>query len=218
MMDEETLKQVAAQLRKPEGEAGKQVGLRMNTGNELMNRAAIAALAIEPGDNILEIGMGNGYFVKDILQYPDVTYSGCDYSLTMVEEAIALNPELVKTARAAFLLAQAHTLPFKDQTFSKAFTVNTIYFWEDPARELGEINRVLQPGALLVIAIRPKHSMQNYPFVQYGFRLFETAEVQNLLHQHGFTVTHAVAQQEPPQDLGGHTILPEHVIVCAQKK
>ena len=62
------MQDMAAQLKKPEGELGRQVGQMMNKGNEVINKWTNDVLELQPNDNVLEIGMGNGYFVKDVLQ------------------------------------------------------------------------------------------------------------------------------------------------------
>ena len=78
-MSENELKSLAVQLRKPEGSLGIEVGRMMNKRNKLMNLATIDQLEIQPNDKILEIGMGNGFFVKYILKKDEtVRYIGCD--------------------------------------------------------------------------------------------------------------------------------------------
>ena len=74
-------KTLAEQLRLPDGSLGIKVGENMNKGNRLMNLESIRQLNVTDNDNILEIGMGNGFFVKDILSLADnVHYTGCDFS------------------------------------------------------------------------------------------------------------------------------------------
>src|ERR1044072_8000254 len=123
-------KTLAAQLRQPEGTLGIKIGENMNKGNRLMNLQSIRQLEISDHDNILEIGMGNGFFVRDIINAAtNVSYTGCDFSETMIREAKELNVSIAGNAR--FTLCNATQLPFKDGSFEKVFTVNTIYFWED---------------------------------------------------------------------------------------
>ena len=102
------LKTVAEQLRKPHGALGKQAGEMMNKGNALMNLVAIEQLEINTNDNILEIGMGNGFFVRHILANDNnVQYDGCDFSDLMVEEAIIRNEDYVGKGQARFTWADA---------------------------------------------------------------------------------------------------------------
>jgi protein-L-isoaspartate O-methyltransferase len=107
-MDQQTLKHIAAQLRKPEGEGATRVGEKMNDGNRFINLRAIRRLEVKPGDNILEIGMGNGFFVESVLSVaPTVRYTGCDYSPEMVQQATGLNQAAVASGQARFLTAEA---------------------------------------------------------------------------------------------------------------
>lgn len=202
---------IAAQLRKPVGDLGKEVGVRMNEGNLYINQYTIAALEVKSRQQILEIGMGNGFFVKDILSSaPSVKYTGCDFSETMVAEARALNMRFIQKRQAEFIVAASDELPLFDALFDTAFTVNTLYFWEHPEKELVEIRRVLKPGGKLFIAIRPASVMQALPFVQYGFRLYEKKDVELLLKKNGFGKIHVIERPEPSGKM-------ETLIVRAEK-
>lgn len=203
-MDETTLQFIAQQLRQPSGEPGRDVGEKMNVGNEHVNRAAIAALRVAPRDRILEVGMGNGAFVPLLLGVDSsVCYAGCDFSETMVEEAVRRNGAAVERGQAQFFVASAEALPFADGSFDKVFTVNTVYFWENPARVLAEFRRVLKPGGRLFIAGRPRRVMETLPFVRYGFTLYSAAELSELLSSNGFLVTEILEKSEPDQTFGG---------------
>jgi cyclopropane fatty-acyl-phospholipid synthase-like methyltransferase len=95
-MEDATLQFIAAQLRKPEGDAGILMGERMNEGNCCINEHTIEALAATGNERILEIGMGNGFFVRQILKgEPGLHYTGCDFSPEMVQECERRNPESI---------------------------------------------------------------------------------------------------------------------------
>lgn len=212
-------KVLAEQLRQPSGDFGKKVAENMNSSNGLMNRAAIQELHLQPGDNILETGMGNGAFAAEILgQNQKVTYTGCDFSEIMVEESMLRNQEFVESGQAKFMVSAADTLPFADHSFNKIFTVNTIYFWQDPHKELAEMYRVLQPGGRFVIGIRPKRSMQKYPFTQYNFTLYSEEELLKLLENNHLRILKTISEQEPEQQIAEFTIQPEFLIVVAEKR
>ncbi len=217
-MTEENFKLIAAQLRKPHGEMAKEVGKMMNEGNKLMNLAAIASLNIASHDTIMEIGMGNGYFVKDILATDEtVLYDGCDFAETMVAEAIALNSEYVLNKQARFTLANADVLPYDNASFNKVFTVNTIYFWDDAVQVLAEIKRVLQSKGLFIIALRPKSIMDHFPFTKHNFNTFDKTDCINLLTQNGFEVSEVIEQNEPDLDFFGEKLKNEFMIISAIK-
>ena len=207
---------IARQLRKPEGDLGKVVAGKMSTGNQLINEWTIDALELAPHDNILEIGMGNGVFVKKITSGDaSIKYTGIDYSPLMIEMSTMQNQSLVKNNRAHFLLAEASSLPFANHSFTKVFTVNTLYFWDQKEKILAEIRRVLKPEGMLIIAIRPKEIMKDFPFVPYGFTLYSKEDVTTLVEENGFTVIEIIERNEPEQELNGKMVPTASLIVKA---
>lgn len=208
----------ASQLRQPHGEHAVQVGEKMNEGNRLINIYTIEALALKAEDNILEIGMSNGFFVKDILSVDDtVKYAGCDFSEIMIKQSLKNNQEFIDKGRANFYLANAENLPFADGIFDTVFSVNTLYFWDNPELVLSETKRVLKPAGSLFISIRPKSVMQHYPFAKYGFTMYTKDELIQLLSQHGLKVTESWEREEPDQDVNGKSVVVESLIVQGEK-
>lgn len=209
---------LAAQLRQPHGDMGKKVGESMNASNELINNQAIAAVNIKPNDTILEIGMGNGFFCKDVLQAANgVMYMGCDFSELMVAEASQLNEHFIDSKQATFILGNAEQLPFEASYFHNVFTVNTIYFWEDPNKVMTEIHRVLKPAGKLVVGLRTRASMQHLPFTQYGFTSYDEKELHTLLTRNNFTNIQIQQFDEPEGNFNGQVMKIENLIVSGEK-
>jgi ubiquinone/menaquinone biosynthesis C-methylase UbiE len=198
--------QLAAQLRQPHGDFGIEVAAKMNQNNIYVNRRSIDILAIAPGEKVLEIGMANGYFCEEIVRTRQAVYTGCDFSELMVAAAKKLNAGRVETLQASFHLCEAANLPFPDSTFDKVFTVNTLYFWEDPQQALAEIRRVMKPDGKLVVGIRSKASMQQLPMVQYGFTLYDNEGLERTLEHAGFHAVKVLAEDEPVISVEGKTI------------
>jgi ubiquinone/menaquinone biosynthesis C-methylase UbiE len=218
MMSEEQYEILAAQLRKPSGEMGTDIGKWMNDGNRKMNEETIKLLAPQENDTILELGMGNGAFVKEILNKAEtIKYTGCDYSELMVEEAGRRNKEYVDKGRCEFVHADAAGLPFQEAMFKKVFSINTIYFWSDPARVLSELRRVLQPGGLIALAFRPAIEMMNYPFVKYNFTLYEAKNVIDMLGHNGFTNAREYAFEDTDGEFNGQLLKRNFIITTAEK-
>lgn len=218
MADEQKFKNLAAQLRKPGGDDGIKTGEMMSNGNRPIIFDTFRALDAQANDNILEIGMGNGFYVREILEKSDyIQYTGCDYSELMVLESEKLNEDSISKGRAKFMQANITALPFDSNVFNKIFTINTIYFWDDENAALSEVKRVLQPGGSFVIGFRPKHQSEKYPFTKYGFNQFSKEEVAKLLSENGFSIVDIFENQEPPFEMNGLIMETENVVVVAGK-
>jgi ubiquinone/menaquinone biosynthesis C-methylase UbiE len=216
--DDERMMAFAAQLRKPQGEWAGEVARKMNEANVHLNRYTIDALDLKPGDVVLEVGMGNGYFVPEILsRNPTVRYIGCDYSDEMVSAAMKLNNSAVEAERATFHSAPANALPLPDASVDILFTVNTIYFWEDPGLVLAEFRRVIRRGGRLVIGLRPKRSMERYPFTKFGFEMYSGEELAILVTDAEFNILDVIEKVEPEQEINGDPITVESLIVVSTK-
>ncbi|MGA9638761.1 class I SAM-dependent methyltransferase [Flavobacterium sp.] len=203
-MNEEEIKLIASQLRKPKGEYAKKVGVTMNEGNLLMNKKTIALLDAQPNETILEIGMGNGLFVKDILSIDStICYIGCDFSDVMVQESISNNQIYVANSQAQFIEANINKLPQKPSTVDKLFTVNTLYFWDDVSLGFSEIKRVLKDKGQLILSIRPKSVMDDFPITKYGFTTFSKLDAVEILTQNGFEINEIVEEEEEELDFFG---------------
>ncbi|MEQ9310308.1 MAG: class I SAM-dependent methyltransferase [Balneolaceae bacterium] len=217
MPDQEFLKIIAAQLRKPSGELGNEVAEKMNESNREMNLATINSLEIKDGESILEIGMGNGFFVKHILSKAErLHYIGCDYSEDMVTLSTKLNQQLINSGEASFLHADAHNLPIENQSIDHLFTINTLYFWENIEVILKEFKRVLKSNATLCITIRPESCLKQYPSTQYNFNYYSIDSILDSLLKNGFNVTDIIEQKEPEVEVLEKKIIPEFIIFIAQ--
>jgi ubiquinone/menaquinone biosynthesis C-methylase UbiE len=193
----EEQEQLASQLRKPKGNVGLEVAEFMNKGNELLNRNTIKQIKSTGQLHIVELGMGNGRFVDQLFeQNPAITYSGCDYSWDMVHTAEDINQKKVTNGQVQFHHCDASQLPFQSNSVDVIFTVNTLYFWADVVTVLQEFKRVLKKGGQLLIGIRPKHLMEHYPFVKFGFSLFTADDVKDALNNQGFQTISALTTKE----------------------
>lgn len=178
-LSENELQQLAAHLKCPDGDEGLKVAEMMNSSNANVIAKSIKALNISTGDTILEAGPGNAAHVSAIIgSVPEIVYEGIDISPTMVKEA----QERYKLyGNINFRLSGSGEIPFENSFFTKALTVNTIYFWEDARAYANEIARVLKKGGLAVIGFRPKNIMEKMPFTKYGFTMFEPEDVRELM-------------------------------------
>src|SRR5688500_9869612 len=79
---------LAKQLRKPEGDKGKEVGEVMAVRTLELNTFALELLKIQPTDHVLEIGFGPGIALAEVVRLtPKGSVSGIDHSPEMLEMA-----------------------------------------------------------------------------------------------------------------------------------
>ena len=202
----------------PHGIMGTMVATHMNKSNLRMNLETIAQIQPKPDDNILEIGMGNGYYVKNILSQSKLTkYFGIDISNTMVNESILLNDRLVRNNQALFIQANASNLPFIDEYFDTVFTVNTIYFWNDIQIVLSEVRRVLKTNGTFVLSLRPRSIMGNLPMTKYGFKSFSNEKIIESLESNGFTPIKVTEKKDAAITFNDQTFENAFFIVKAKK-
>ena len=199
-----TTKELAGQLRKPDGDLGKDVGLQMNKGNKYICLNSYKVLNPKNEDCILEIGMGNGFFVKDLLAISsNLKYVGVDFSETMIQEANLINKTFINTGVVKFQQASIEELPFEDNTFDCITTTNTLYFWPQPEENIKELLRVLKPEGKLLVAYRLKELMDKIELSQYGFEKYDIDNVENLFEKSGFKTITTEIICEPELEFDG---------------
>lgn len=192
---------VSQQLRKPSGLYGRLVmPRRLKRLNAAINRSTLDALELEPHDRVLEVGFGPGELISAILPLvPAGSVSGADFSPEMVAVCARRVRVPDRERRVDLRCAPAESLPFDDGRFTKACTVNTLYFWPDPLSPLREFYRVLTDGGRLVVAFSPRVTMQHVPVDRHVFTLHDPEQVHVLLDEAGFR---AVRMQEGAGPLG----------------
>lgn len=178
----------AKHLKKPQGEIGKKVGEIMNSMNEYMILYTYKKMNIQDGDNILEIGFGNGQFINELFKINNnICYNGIELSETMLNEALKLNLNLVETNKIELILGSASNMNYPNNFFSKICIINTIYFFKDLKYDLKEVFRVLENFGMLFISIRSKELLSKEGFVKHYFNLYEFDEIKEILVSVGFT-------------------------------
>ncbi|MFL6845863.1 MAG: class I SAM-dependent methyltransferase [Allosphingosinicella sp.] len=151
-----------------------------------MNALALAALRLERDDWVLEIGFGGGGLLASLLAGTRREVFGADLSEAAIRRARRRFAREVRRGRLHLYRASAEDLPLPEASVAKAVSVNSLYFWPDPAAAMAELARVVAPGGRLVLCFEPAEELRKWAGHRYGFRLFEAGEVRALMEGAGF--------------------------------
>ena len=106
----------------------------------------------EPGERVLEVGPGTGYYTLDLAEWvgPDGTVEIFDIQQEMLDHTM----ERVRERGISNVhptLGDARSLPYADDSFDAAALTAVLGEVPDPDTALREINRVLKPGGRLIV-------------------------------------------------------------------
>ena len=78
-------------------------------------------------------------------------------------------------------------MPFEKESFSKACSINTLYFWPEPAHTTTKIAEILKPNGKLVLAFEDIEQLKQRKLDQEVFHLYSKNEVKEHLINAGFS-------------------------------
>ena len=139
---------------KPQGEDGNAMLLRMNDSHYAVTGWGLEHWQIRGNEQILDIGCGGGATLKRMSEKVTTGHlTGVDYSSVSVRTSKEVNDTAVAAGKMEVLEGSVADLPFPAETFDKIITVESFYFWPDPAENLKEVYRVLkEQGTFLLVA------------------------------------------------------------------
>ena len=179
---------------KPQGIAGASTLARMNETHAGVTEWGLSHFDWRGDEKVLDIGCGGGATLRRMSAHIGSAghLTGLDYSEVSVEESKAFNAEDMAAGKMDVLVGSVETLPFADSAFDKITTVESFYFWPDPAANLREVLRVLKPGGtFLLIADIYDHAglsaQTRENIAKYEMFNPTLVEYQQLLTQAGFT-------------------------------
>lgn len=134
-------------------------------------RRAIERMALEPGDRVLEVGIGTGMNVD--LYPPDCVVVGIDLSRPMLEKAY---DRVARAGAEHVSLAQmdAADLQFFDNSFDIVYAPYLISVVPDPVRVALEMCRVCRPGGRIIFL---NHFQSANPIVSRAERVISPLTV-----------------------------------------
>jgi ubiquinone/menaquinone biosynthesis C-methylase UbiE len=154
-----------------------------------LQRQALDALRLGPGDRFLDVGCGTGAAVRQaaVVAEPAV---GLDLSEAMIERARDLAGDL---PNVSFEVADASRLPFEDGEFTTVLCTTSFHHYPDPRAAVHEMARVLESGGRLAIGdgvadrvlARAVDALGRW-FDSGHVRMYRVAELAGFLHAAGF--------------------------------
>lgn len=200
----EFLKKLAAQLRCPHDDMGATVCEKMNTGNRFMYERVYEMLKLRPGQKVMEVGMANGAMIPSLFALEgDIQYTGCDFSDLAVNSCRQNNEELVRSGKLQLYKGALLDYDLNDAVFDYIFTINTLYFYEQPEKEFRKYYELLATGGRLIMAFRPRWVMDLLAVTAYGFKKYTTEQVVDLMLGSGLNIVSELYFDEPDIDMMG---------------
>ncbi len=182
---------VAKQFWHPEGVGWSFSTFLMNRMNQKQYKAVLEHIHVWPTDRVLDIGFGNGYLIKKILeQRPQMVY-GIDISEDMVNMVSRKN-EVLLWKKLDLRLADVQSLSFDTTFFDKIYTVNTLYFWKDSEKSFSEIERVLKFWGLFLNVIYTKEWLDSLSYTKHWFNKYSLEEVQHMTKKSGLQIVEVI--------------------------
>jgi ubiquinone/menaquinone biosynthesis C-methylase UbiE len=140
-------------------------------------------------ENILDVGSGVGWLVGLVAErVPEGRVVGMDISDEMVRRA---RRRYVDVQNAMFVVGAVDEIPWDANFFDDAISVESAYYWPDPARGLREIHRVLREGGTAWVLINfyqdNPHSHQWAKHFAMPAHLLSASEWEALFEDAGFT-------------------------------
>jgi len=141
----------------PRGMLGRLGGSFMARSNRVAADWIINLLEIQPSDCVLEVGFGPGVALELLSkEVTDGKVTGVDISQEMVSMATKRNQEEITSGKVELKQASVMTLPYEDNQFGKALSINSMHLWPNVETGLKEVYRVMQPSGIIALGFTPR--------------------------------------------------------------
>ena len=108
------------------------------------------ALAARPGERILDVGCGPGFYARELLD--EIGPSGSIVAVDASPDMLALARQRCEGyGNVTFREGNAATLPVDDADFDAALCVQVMEYVPDPEGALREMHRALRPGGRVLV-------------------------------------------------------------------
>ena len=173
----------------PRGFAGRLTLIVMNIGHRSIYSKVAKVLELRPEDDLLEVGCGNGYFLKKYASHVH-SVAGLDLSELSVKMAKEKHRDRTRAETAEFVQGEASQLPWEDGKFSVVITMGSFIAFPKPLESLKEMRRVLRPGGRVLVSIEwnAEDGLDHTREVKgYGMWLWTEDDVRAVMKEAGFS-------------------------------
>ena len=177
------------QARKPAGLFGRIVmSIIFDQGNAFLNGFVNELMSVQIDDRIIEIGFGTGKLIYRMARQIDKgLIEGVDFSKVMVSIARKRNKKNITNGKVKIIEGNFDEMPYEKESFTKACSINTLYFWPEPVHTAKKIAEILKPDGKLILAFEDIEQLKQRKLNQEVFHLYSKCEVQELLISAGFS-------------------------------
>lgn len=173
--------------KKPAGAFGGFLTDVMNVTHGPLVNWVLDHATIEDGDTILDVGCGGGAnLIRMAKRYPSSRLGGIDHSETCIKKSRKAVEKL--SSRCRIRQGNVEELPIRDELFDKVTAFETIYFWNDPAKGLSEIYRVLKSEGRIILAVEmtDPEKFKKLTADYEDMKIYTADELKKLVHDAGF--------------------------------
>ena len=104
----------------------------------------LGKMHLQPADNVLDVGCGTGWLSRRLAKLvPQGRVVGMDVSDEMILRARRAS---VDFENVMFVTGEVEEIPWEPNFFSHGISVESSYYWRDPAAGIRDILRALKPG------------------------------------------------------------------------
>jgi ubiquinone/menaquinone biosynthesis C-methylase UbiE len=187
------IKYVGKSFGNPAGIGGKISTEIMNIINQKQYNAVLKNIKLESGNNILDIGFGNGYLIKKIIRKNiPIKICGIEISKDMFHKVELKNTQIIQDGILTLKLENINKTSFENNLFDKIYTVNTIYFWYELDKCFSEIERILKPNGIFMNVIYTKEYLDRIIYTKYGFKKYTVGEIREITEDNGMKIIETV--------------------------
>ena len=171
----------------------------MERGHRPVGEQAIEKMQLATDARALDVGCGSGWATRLLAEKAKRgRVVGIDISDEMVRVARQSSQRFLNVE---FQVASAESLPFADAQFTHAFSMESLYYYDDVLAALQEIRRVLATGGLFVTVVDLyQENASSHHWVeklQVPVHLLSVAQYHSLFQQAGFVNIHDERIHDP---------------------